>query len=149
MSIQELANQPQEILLGKRKILISRMSIAELYGPAESKVISDYKANMISIASNLTGPDKIKYLTEATREIPKGAALMAAAGEQLGTPDGYFDLITRAFNKHQKIEENEILQILAQSSDEEKTLMISYLMGTDYDTAKQAMEASQEDAKKK
>jgi len=149
MSVSEMANQAMEVQLGDKKLLVSRMSIAELYGPAESKVIGDYKANMISISQSLTGRDKMDYLREATKDIPKGAILLAAAQEYLGTPEGYFDLVSRALNKHQKINEDEILKLLSSSSEEEKTLLIAHLMGTDYDTAKSAMSTADEEGTKK
>ena len=149
MSISELSNTPVEVTLGSKKYLVSRMPISELYGPAEARIISDYKANMISIASSLQGKEKMQYLTEATKEIPKGSALLAAAQEYLGTPEGYFDLLLRALNKSQKVSEEEILTNLTKASDEEKTSLVAHLMGTDYETAKTALSDSQEENKKK
>ena len=150
MSVLEMANQPIEISLGDRKLLVSRLGTRELYGPAESKIVSDYKANILSFAASLTGKEKIQYLVDAGKEIPKGSALLAAAQDYFGTPEGYYDLLMRGLNKHQKIDESEILGLICKATEEEKLLLIAYLMGTDYNTAKAALvETDEENAKKK
>jgi len=149
MSVSQLANTPMEITFGGRKLTVSRMPLSELYGPAEQRIVSNYRNNMLSIASTLTGKEKMDYLTQATRDIPSGAALLAAAQDYIGTPEGYFDLILRALSKHQKIEEGELLQIITTAKQEEQVMMLSYVMGTDFEVAKKAMEQAEEDSKKK
>ena len=147
--ISEMANTPCEVSLGGKKYLVSRMPIAELYGPSEAHVLSEYKSNMLSIASSLQGKEKMQYLTEATKDIPKGSALMEAAQEYLGTPEGYFKLLISALSKHQNVTETEVMDGLSKSTEEEKAMLISHLMGTDFDTARASLSTAEEDVKKK
>lgn len=147
--ISELANTPFKAKLGEKEYLISRMPISELYGPAEQHVRTEYKSNMMSIAAELQGKEKMQYLNEATRDIPKGSELLAAAQEYLSTPEGYFDLLMRALSKHQTVNEGEVLNAITKASDIEKTTLIAFIMGTDYETTKVALSTTEEDSKKK
>jgi hypothetical protein len=146
MSINDLANTPQEVCLNGTKLKVSRLSIAELYGPSEAKILSEYKSNMIAVASCLAGKEKMEYLTQATREMPKGSLLMTLAQEQLSTPEGYFELLIRALNKHQVVNENEVFALISKASDEEKAILLAQITGSDVDMVKKEIEG--EDKKK-
>jgi len=127
MSIADLANTPIEISFGGRTIKVERLTIKEIYAPAQARVKQDYIANMQLTASGLGGLEKMDYLVRATKDIPKGSILNQVASEYLATPDGIAEVLLFALNKHQKISEDEATQLLIKSTEEERALLFSYL----------------------
>jgi hypothetical protein len=64
MSISELDNTPVDITLAGRKLKIQRLSIRELFTPAETKIQKEYIANVQEIAKGLTGKDKTDFMID-------------------------------------------------------------------------------------
>lgn len=136
MSISELSNTPIEITLGGRKLKIQRLTIAELFTPAETKVVQDAIKNMQEIAKGLTGKEKIEFLTSAVKDIPKGAELDRLAMEYMSTPNGVSQALMIAFNKHQVITETEVADLMMNSDETELNFIRDYLSGDSEDKKK-------------
>lgn len=150
MSVSELANQPIELTFGGEKWKVSRMPIRELFAPFEAKIVGEARDNIMAVAASLSGKEKGEFIAQAVREIPHGAALSSAAHELLQTAEGMVDLLFRAFSKHQAVSEEQILQVLMRSTEEEQAMMVGFLMGTDYERTKEIVDkAKEEEAKKK
>lgn len=131
MSISDLSNSPIELSLGGKAYKVKRISMAEIFGMAESKIVQEYLKNIQTIAACLSGPEKANYLTSVTKGIPKGAELSASANEYLESVSGMIDLFKIGLNKLQKVGDDELNTMFLSSSNEEKQILLGYLCGSD------------------
>ena len=131
MSIAELKNDPLTLKLGDGNYKVARLSVGEIFSYAQNKVREEYLKNISEVAKCLSGKEKIEYLNQATKDIPRGEALFAAGTEYLETANGVADLLILALTKYQNVSQEEISSNLLKASDEERLIMISYISGSD------------------
>lgn len=136
MSLSELSNQEIEITLNGRKLKIKRLSINELFAPAEKRVKEDYIAGVQEIAKSLTGKDKQEFMMSALKDIPKGAELDKQAMEYMSTPLGVSGVLMLGLNKCQEISENEVAELMLGASEAELGFLRDYLSGDTEDKKK-------------
>lgn len=140
MAINELANIPVDITLGGKTFKVSRLSTKELFGNAQAKVISDYNKNIMTIASSLSGQEKTNFLVQSLKEIPSGAILNQMANEHLATLEGMTSLYMVALNKHQKVSEEEVVELLLRAKEEETVIAMARITGSTEEQIKEQME---------
>lgn len=131
MSIVELSNIPIEITLGGKAYKVKRLSVADIFGKAQAKVREQYIADMKEVASALTGADKTTYLSQATKDIPKGEQLSALANDWLNSPMGMAEILYTGLSKCQEVTEDEVASAILKSSDAERNILVAYLGGSD------------------
>jgi len=131
MSVSNLANSPIELSLGGQSYKVKRISMSEIFGHAESKIVTEYLKNVQVIAGSLSGKDKLDYLATATKGIPKGGELNASANEYLESVSGMLELFKIGLNKLQKVDDDELNSAFLNSTTEEKQILLGYLCGSD------------------
>ena len=136
MSTSELANAPIEITLGGKKLKIARLSISELFTPAETKIKQDYINNSLEFAKGLSGSEKTEFLKDARNSVPKGEELRNLATDYMGSPVGVSEILMLGLNKHQIVTEQEVSELLMNSDAAELDLIKSYLEGDTADKKK-------------
>ena len=129
MSIGELINAPIEITLGGKKLKIQRLTISEIFTPAETKVQQDYIRNVQDVAKVLSGKDKSDFLLSALKDVPKGAELDKQSIEYMSTPQGVASMLLLGFNKCQVVTEAEIADLMLNANEEELGFIRSFLSG--------------------
>ena len=137
MSIVDAANLPVERSLGGKIFKVKRLSIKQLFGISETKIINDCNRDIDRIAKTLTGKEKIDYLLAAGRSIPKGSELSQLATEYSQSPSGLSDLLLASINnEYQKVEESELAELLLNSTQEEQVALMSYISGMNQEEVK-------------
>jgi hypothetical protein len=129
MSVNELANSAIDFSFGGKTYKIKTLSLKEFFGDAQAKALQFELEKIKSLASILEGKDKTDYLVNAQSNIPSGDSLFQASMQYLATPLGLAELLKVALNKCQVVTDEEISEALFRSTDEEKTLLFSYLQG--------------------
>lgn len=143
MSVTEVGNLPIEISLGGRKFKVRQLSLRQIFGISERKIISDCHRDIETIGKSLIGKIQLDYLLAATKNIPKGSELNELANEYAQTPIGLSELLLVCINNEfQKVEESELAQILSNSTEQEQIALMSYVSGVN-------TEAKVEEDKKK
>ena len=142
MSISELANTPIEITLGGRSLKIQRLSIKELFTPAETKVQQDYIKSVQEISLNLTGKEKTDFLLTALKSTPKGQDLDQQALDYMSTPIGVAQVLMIGLNKCQSVTEDEVAHLMLHATQSELDFLKDYLSGDN------SGNATEEDKKK-
>lgn len=127
--ISELANMPIKVKLCGKEFLISRLSIGSFFGIAESRVKEQRRNNALEIAKGLQGKEKMDFLMNVQNSMPKGNELNSEAMEWLNQPDGIAEILKIAFNKHQKLDDDEISNILLSSDQAELQFVLGYIIG--------------------
>lgn len=146
MSVTDIGNLPLEMSLGGKKFKVRRLSIKQLFGLSETKILEDCHRDIQRVAGSLTGKEKIDYLLTATRQIPKGTELNELATQYSQTPSGLSDLLMAGLNNEsQKVTEEEVSQLILKSSEQEQVALMAYISGNDPDVAVKNLE---EDKKK-
>jgi hypothetical protein len=136
MSIAELVNAPVEVTIGGRKLKLQRLTISELFAPAQAKILQDYRNNVAEMSKVLNGAEKMEFLKGANKDTPKGAELDKLVNEYYASTQGGAEALLRAFNKHQTISELELTDLILRATEDEKEALqnaIQYAMG-DEDT---------------
>jgi ABC-type Zn uptake system ZnuABC Zn-binding protein ZnuA len=134
MSISELDNTPVDITLAGRKLKIQRLSIRELFTPAETKIQKEYIANVQEIAKGLTGKDKTDFMITALKDMPKGQALEQQALDYMATPIGIAQVLMLGLNKCQAISEDDVANLMLKASESELGFIREYLAGESSET---------------
>lgn len=129
MSISELANEPIEITLGGRTLKIKRLTLKELFTPAEVKVQEKYIHNANLMASTMTGKEKAEFLDRALNSVPSGKKLDEMAGEYMSTAVGVSDTLLMGLNKCQEVTEAEISDMILNATETELMFIRDYLSG--------------------
>lgn len=127
MSISSLSNAPIELTFGGKALKLQRLSIKELFAPAETKIQQDYIKNCQDVAKNLTGKEKIDFLIGSTANMPKGAELDKLVNEWINTPQGIASLLLIGFNKCQPITEDELSNLMMSATSEELEFIKNFL----------------------
>lgn len=128
MAISELANMPIIVKMNGNDYKIQRLSIRDIWGMADNKIIQDYYRSVQEISSHLPQIEKVAYLKDATRNVPRGSELHESRSEFLQSVDGIAALMRQALNKLQTVSEDEIINIIIKDS-ESVEFVINYLMG--------------------
>jgi len=148
MSIAELSNSPIQLTLAGKTYKIKRLSVSDIYGKAQAKVVEEYRNNIKDIAKDLIGADKTNYLTSATKDIPRGEILNNLANEWLNSPLGMAEILFIGLSKYQEVTQDEVAEAIIKSTDEERQILMSYLSGSDADKSDTASNVSPDDKKK-
>ena len=127
MSISELVNNPQDFKIGDKTYKVSRLSLSEYMATAEDHVLSNYRKVMDSIAKMLTGKEKIDYLVQAGKETPDGAELNRLAVAWGDSMDGHKAILRLALNKHQTINDEQIMELMSEGSKPENAGQLELL----------------------
>jgi hypothetical protein len=126
---------------------LKRLSIKQLFGISETKILEDYYKDVQRVAATLTGKDKVDFLLSATKNTPKGTELNDLAAQYSQTPSGLSDLLmTGLNNEFQKVTEDEVSQLILHSNQEEQVALMAFISGNDPDVAVKSL---QEDKDKK
>jgi hypothetical protein len=144
--ICDLTNTPIEMTIAGRQIKVKRLSIGEFFGIAESAVRQQYINNIQTIASMLSGKEKMDYLSQATREIPKGDELHQSALAYLNSPQGIAILLSVGLNKLNKLSDEDISALILAAKEGEVQYVVQYMVGIDSEKA--PSEAPEETEKK-
>jgi hypothetical protein len=129
MSLNEQANEPIEITLGGRKLKIQRLSISELFIPAQTKIKNDYIANITEMAKNKEGKDKNDFEDRMFDKIPTGKELDSLALEYMETPVGVAQALMIGLNKGQAITELEVSDLISNATESELNFIRDYMSG--------------------
>jgi len=129
--ISDLANTPIEITLGGRKLKVQRLTLSEIFTPAETKVRQEYIKDTIDIAKTLTGTDKEEFLAQRKRDTPKGKDLSVLVTEYLESPVGVASQLLILLNKCQTISEFEVSDLLMRSTETELDEIRKFATGED------------------
>lgn len=140
MSLSDLTNQPIEMTLSGKVLKIQRLSIRDLFGPAEAKIQADYIKNVHLMASGLVGKEKQEFMSTALKDCPKGAELDKQSLEYMSTPIGISQILMIGLNKCQAISEDEVASLMLGASDAELGFIRDYLSGDNEDKKKQRLE---------
>lgn len=131
--ISELTNSPVSFKLAGKEVKVQRLSIGEIFSSIETEVKNQYIKNMESVAGFLKGAEKMEYIIKATKEIPSGENLHARSLEYINTPEGMAKLLLFGLNKCQKLEENEVTQMMLNGADDFQHI-VNYMMGVQEDS---------------
>jgi hypothetical protein len=149
--ISDLLNAPIKVKLADKELQISRLSIGEIFGLAEIKVRESYLKDIQSVSAFLIGKEKIEFLGDAMKSIPKGEELYSKSMEYLQSSKGVSEILMIALNKHQKMSEDEITQLIVNSDNNDVSFVINYIIGIDNNEVKEVKkeEETQDQSKKK
>ncbi len=133
ISISELTNNPIEIKVCDKIYKVKRLALNEIFGQLESKLKSDYINETTQVANALSGPDKMAFLNERMKNIPKGDVIYKSALEYIQTFDGIFLLLKIGLNKLQEVSDDEIAFVIQAGLQNEAgfTQLMSHLMGSE------------------
>jgi hypothetical protein len=129
MSLNEQANEPIEITLGGRKLKIQRLSISELFIPAQTKITNDFIANINKMAETKVGKDKNDFEDRMFDKIPTGKELDSLALEYMETPVGVAQVLMIGLNKGQAITELEVSDLISNATESELNFIRDYMSG--------------------
>jgi len=148
MSLIDSANIPIEMSLADRTFKVKRLTIKELFGNAQAKIISRARDNIRETASLLSGNEKMDFLCRATKNLPEGDELNRLAGEYNQSAIGVSELLMIGLNKCQTVSEDEISQIVNNATIEQQISMVAYLNGSDPEKAVKSYQKDKEEEKK-
>jgi len=134
MSLSDLTNEAIEITLGGQKLKLKRLSLAELFPPAQAKILSNYRSNVNEMVKELTGETKDTYLRNANKDTPKGAELDQLVNEYYASPIGVAEALLKAFNKCQPITEEQLATLIGNATEKETHQLefaLTHATGTD------------------
>jgi len=129
MSLNEQANEPIEITLGGRKLKIQRLSISELFIPAQTKITNDFIANINKMAETKQGQDKNDFEDRMFAKIPVGKELDRLALDYMETPVGVAQVLMIGLNKGQAITELEVSDLISNATEAELNFIRDYMSG--------------------
>lgn len=133
-SMTDLTNASQCIPIGNQLIQVQRMSISEIWILAE-KGVTDTKfaeAAQLSEKMKLTSNERISFMRDIMRDMPKGTALQEAAQNWLGTPVGIAAVIVASAKKvNPALKESEVAEILRQGTSDQLVVLASWCVGSD------------------
>lgn len=119
MSLAELTNEPIELTLGGITLKLKRLSLSELFPPAQAKILSEYRNNVNEMAKGLTGETLQIHLKNALKETPRGAELDRLVHEYYASPVGQAEMLLIAFNKCQPITEEQLTELVSRATKDE------------------------------
>lgn len=128
MAITDLANQPQQFVVGGKTYTVERLSVAKIFGIAEKTALENWRAEIANAAALLTGPDKISFLRSMIGQEPKGQALLDLADAWITSHSGQVEILLDALNKHQIVTKDEIYDMLL-GNREEIDALVTFLIG--------------------
>lgn len=128
--LNALANTSMKITIDGREFSVRRLSLEDLFGSIESEVISGYITNVQRIASTLTGDDKIRYLREATGDIPSGEELQRRVQSSMATLPGMRSILFHALKHDQPDITMEQVKSMVRITDIERlSSLVTWLIG--------------------
>ena len=144
-NIIELSNEPINFEIGGRTLKIQRLNLKEVFGYFEKQIKEQHLKNIKDVASVFTdSADRMKYLTQATKEMPNKVELQRMAQDYLSSEAGIADLLQIGLNKCQKVSDQELVDIFTKAAEAEIQLLIHYLLGLESKTEDPAAPASTE-----
>jgi len=129
MSMMELQNSPVTFTICGKPYQVQRLSISEIWATAEQSVVQEYYKSVQAIASGLTGADKMAYLKDATKDVPRGIALQEARADFLSSVEGAAKLLWIALNKFVKIAEQDVIEMII-NDPQTIELVIAHIIGS-------------------
>lgn len=129
MSISDFDNKPMTFNLNGKDYKIKRLAPTEFLGLAETKVKEKIMAEIKELASAFTGKEKIDYMLQAQKSIPKKDELNALAIEWLDSNDGMIELLKIIFNKVEPVSNDEIANIIMNCDEAVLGQLTKYAIG--------------------
>ena len=143
-SMSDLTNAPTAIPMGDKFVTVKKLSINEIWTIAEKGVTDEKFSEAAQLASGmkLTSGEKVSFMQNVLRDMPKGKALQKAAQDWLGTPTGIGAVVTLSTRKvNPAITEPEIAEILKQGTPDQLITLAAWCTGADMEEVKKEMDA--------
>jgi len=126
----KVANTPLIVTLAGKQISVRRLSIGQLFGKAESIVLSAHMDKVFQMASRLHGEEKTDYLAKATAALPTGEALRKLTSQFFYSLEGVRYALVEGMRQDQPNIENEIdVAELIQQDPEKTRIIVEYVLG--------------------
>ena len=107
--LHEMTNTPIEIQIGNVTYRAKRLSIEQLFGYFEARVVSQKIASAKQMAAILDGSDKVEFLRRMHSDLPSGQLLQEMVSDEMGTIPGVRAIIYMAIKEqHPGISEHDI-----------------------------------------
>lgn len=99
--ISDMLNTELEVIIGDKKLKVKKLTLEEIFAEFEKEIRQKAIADAQELARELTGREKVDFLKEVWKDLPKGEALLAEVNALMGSIGGIQKLLWMSARKLQ------------------------------------------------